>query len=141
MTWDRFATLAVVAWLTACGGGGTGAAAGAPTGAVAPRPQRRDPSVILQEEIDSISSAQTLYDVVRALRPAWLRQQQPTAVMGQNAAMLVVYLDGSRFGDPQSLRQIAARSVGAARYYSPTEAQARFGPGHLAGAIEVTSRR
>jgi hypothetical protein len=29
----------------------------------------------------------------------------------------------------------------AVRYFSPSAAQARFGPGHLNGAIQLSSRR
>jgi len=100
--------------------------------------QRRDPSLITAEEIGA-TTVQTLYDVVRALRPAWLLQRRPTALLRQNEVSLVVYVDGSRFGDAESLRQITPNVVRSVRYYSPSEAQARFGPGHLQGAIEVST--
>ncbi|SRR5258706_15481216 len=110
---------------------GTGGA-GRPSPSVA----RRDPNVITAEEINSRQS-QTLYDAVRALRPAWLMRRGPTTLMPQNEGALIVYVDGHRFGTAESLRQFVPTGVNSVRYFSPTDAEARFGPGHLHGAIEV----
>jgi len=46
-------------------------------------------------------------------------------------------VDGTRFGNIETLRQLVPGIAQAVRYYSPSEAEARFGPGHLNGAIEV----
>ena len=62
---------------------------------------------------------------------------RPTALMPQNEGQLVVYVDGTRFGGIESLRQLAPSVATAVRYYSPSDAEAHFGPGHLNGAIEV----
>jgi hypothetical protein len=51
-----------------------------------------------------------------------------------------VYVDGTRYGNLESLRQIVPSGIFSVRYYSPSNAEARFGPGHLLGAIEVTTR-
>ena len=48
-----------------------------------------------------------------------------------------VYLDGVRMGDIEHLRAIPESMVYAIRHYDPLEAQARFGIGHNAGAIQV----
>jgi hypothetical protein len=116
--------------LTACasGSGGTARAHGG----------RGDPNVITAEEIGR-APAQNLYDAVRALRPAWMMRSRPTALRPENESELIVYLDGRRFGNLESLRQIAPNAVTAVRYYSPSSAEARFGAGHLQGAIEVTT--
>jgi hypothetical protein len=124
----------VVSWsallLTACasGTGGTARTSGSTA--------RHDPNVITAEEIAS-KQAQTLYDVVRALRPAWMMRSRPTTLMPQNEGQLIVYVDGTRFGNIESLRQFVPNAVQTVRYYSPSDAEARFGPGHLHGAIEV----
>jgi hypothetical protein len=110
---------------------GTGGASG-PSTSVA----RRDPNLITAEEIASRQS-QTLYDAVRALRPAWLMRRGPTTLMPQNEGALIVYVDGHRFGSAESLRQFVPNGVQSVRYFSPSDAEARFGPGHLHGAIEV----
>jgi hypothetical protein len=142
MVQARFATLAVVAWLAmACGGGSAGSQAGAPTGQVAPRPQRarRDANVILQDEIDGVS-AQTLYDVIRALRPAWLVERAPSMLVDRVPETPIVYMDGIRLGDVETLHQLVPSTIMSARHYSAIEAQARFGTGHPAGVIELMSR-
>jgi len=97
---------------------------------------RRDPNIITPEEI-AAKPAQNLYDVVRALRPAWLMRNRPTALMPQNEGELIVYVDGTRYGNIETLRQFVPNAVQTIRYYSPSDAEARFGPGHLHGAIEV----
>ncbi|HEV8304060.1 MAG TPA: hypothetical protein VGQ25_03780 [Gemmatimonadales bacterium] len=111
------------------------------TGA-ATRPDRsgqQNQNLIDESEIRGVSAG-TALDVVHSLRPAWLLQRRPTSLMRQEGP-LVVYLDGRRYGDASSLRQISASSVRTIRYYQPSEAQARFGPDHPQGAIEVTTVR
>ncbi|SRR6266496_3430910 len=118
----------LAALVTACAAGATA------------RPDRsgqRDQNLIEESEIRAVAAG-TAFDVVRTLRPAWLLQRRPTSLMRQEGP-LVVYLDGRRYGDASSLGQISATSVRTIRYYQPSEAQARFGPDHPQGAIEVTT--
>lgn len=100
---------------------------------------RRDADVITAEELGS-TTVTTIYEAVRVLRPAWLMRSRPTAMLQQQQAQLVVYVDGTRYGTLESLRQLAPGGVFTVRYYSPGSAEGRFGPGHLLGAIEVTTR-
>ena len=97
---------------------------------------RRDPELITMEELSTTTST-TLYDAVRALRPAWMLRSRPTAVLQQQQAQLIVYVDGTRYGTIESLRQLSTNGVVSVRFYSVGAAQARFGAGHLLGAIEV----
>jgi len=121
--------------LAACASGTGG------TGRPSPSVARRDPNLITAEEIASRQSL-TLYDAVRALRPQWLMRRGPTTLLPQNEGALIVYVDGHRFGNVESLRQFVPNAVQSVRFYSATDAEARFGPGHLHGAIEVfTSTR
>lgn len=99
---------------------------------------RRDPELITQEEL-AATTATMLYDAVRALRPAWMQRSRPTAVLQQHQAQLLVYVDGARYGTIESLRQLSTSGVASVRFFSPGAAQARFGTGHLLGAIEVTT--
>lgn len=92
--------------------------------------------IITADELAKTTGS-TVYDAVRQLRPNWEMRARPTAMVRSNQAQLVVYLDGTRYGGFDSLRLIKWRSVGFVRYYSPGEAEAQFGPGHLVGAIEV----
>ena len=75
---------------------------------------------------------------MRQLRPTWIMRSRPTAVMQRNQAQLIVYVDGIRYAAGiESLRLVPLRSVASLRYFSPGNAEARFGAGHLVGAIEV----
>ena len=97
----------------------------------------RDSDVIIAEELAGTSGS-TAYDAVRQLRPAWIMRGRPTAVLKRNQSQLIVYVDGIRYAAGiESLRLLPIRSVASLRYYSPGSAEARFGPGHLLGAIEV----
>lgn len=99
----------------------------------------RDNSVLTQEEMRSVS-APSLFEVIRLRRPRWLTRSRPTAIRADAAqAEVVIYLDNVRFGGPETLRQIAPSSVGLVQYLSPSQAEARFGQGHINGAILVLS--
>ncbi len=105
--------------------------------------RERDPSpghdsdIILAEELAGTNGS-TAYDAVRQLRPVWILRSRPTAVVQGNQSQLIVYVDGIRYAAGiESLRLLPIRSVSSLRYFSPGNAEARFGPGHLLGAIEV----
>jgi hypothetical protein len=126
-----------VAALWACGGarGGAGTAT-----TDRPAPIRMGMgNVITAEELSRIS-ATSLEEAVRTLRPNWLRNS-PTTIRPEGEGTVIVYQDRVRLGGPESLRQINPTQVKEVRYYGPSEAEARFGPGHLHGAIEITSQR
>lgn len=101
---------------------------------------RKDPNFITAEEL-SAHPATTLYEALRALRPAWMMRNRPTAVLPQNQGQLLVYVDGTRFGNLESLRQLTTSGVISIRFLSPSGAEARYGPGHLLGAIDISTLR
>jgi len=85
----------------------------------------------------------TAYDAVARLRPNWLAAHGITSGQSNGAGTEYawVYLDGQRYGDLNTLRNIAAYNVGDIRYYDVTQAGARFGlHGGSSGVIEVTSK-
>jgi hypothetical protein len=96
-----------------------------------------DSDLIVAEELANTNGS-TAYDAVRQLRPTWIMRSRPTAVLQRNQALLIVYVDGVRYAAGiESLRLLPLRSVASLRYFSPGNAEARFGAGHLLGAIEV----
>jgi hypothetical protein len=95
-----------------------------------------DPNVVLADELRRYGAA-NLLDALRSMRPLWFRSS--AATFNQRGSGPLVYLDGRRFGTTGSLGAISIPSVVSVRYYSPSEAHGRFGPGHLQGAIDVTS--
>ena len=128
----------------------TQGAAGAPTGG--PKPSA---TFITAEEIERVH-VQNGYEAVQKLRPALLRQRQVASANGQggvskdappitgtnvSAGNLIVYVDGTRIGDINQLREISASSIATMRYYSASEAQMKWGSGHPGGVIEVISKR
>jgi|SRR5881296_1272442 len=100
----------------------------------------QDRNLILQEELQR-TSASNMFDAIRVLRPQWLRER-PMITGGRSSGQgsLLVYLDGSQFGDPTSLRQISVSIVQEVRFLSASEAQARYGTQGLQGVIVVTTR-
>ena len=122
---------AVAVSVAACASSGSSAGASGP---------RSSPSVITSDEIAK-TSVQNAFDAVQKLRPSMLRQRQVATANAQSSGELVVYVDNSRFGNADALRQIAANQVASLRYYTASEAQLKWGSGHPGGAIEVTTKR
>jgi len=92
------------------------ARAGAPT-------PRIDPNLITAEEIAS-RQVQTLYDAIRALRPAWMMRGRPTTLMPQNEGELIVKVKEPLADERKRLRR----------------GQILFTYLHLAPAPELTDR-
>ena len=96
---------------------------------------------------DEISTAHAditnAYDAIARLRPNWLQPHGITSGQdnGAGTEFAVVYLDGQRYGDLNSLRGIPAFHVGTIRYYDVTQAGGRFGiRAGSSGVIEVTTK-
>ena len=98
---------------------------------------RRDARQLTAEEIRT-SSASNMYDVIRSQRPEWLIKRGQTSINLEGD--IVVYVDNVALGGPESLKSIDAQSVQAARFLNASEAQMRYGVGHMHGAIVVTTR-
>jgi len=78
------------------------------------------------------------YEVVQRLRPRWLRRRGASFTI-QDAGLAVVYLNGTRYGHPDLLRQIRADEITTIRFLSGTDATTRFGLNHDGGAILVST--
>jgi hypothetical protein len=98
---------------------------------------RRDARILTAEEIRA-SSSSNLYDVIRSYRPEWLIKRGQTSINLEGD--IVVYVDNVALGGPESLKSIDAHSVQSARFMSASEAQMRYGVGHMHGAIVVVTR-
>jgi hypothetical protein len=106
------------------------------TSAASPRPARSSSTVIGTEELAAATQS-NLLDVIQALRPHWLRPQTTTMTSGGE---IVVYIESQRLGGPEALRQFHPSAAAQVRYFSPSEAQLRFGLGNLSGAIQIMPR-
>jgi len=107
-------------------------------------PLPKQANLITAEEIaEAHADANTAFDAVARLRPNWLAPHGATSTMANGAGTeyAQIFVDGQRYGDLNSLKNIAAYHVGEIRYYNITEAGARFGiRGGSGGVIEVTSK-
>lgn len=110
-----------------------GSACGRPTGETAVKPDR---AVITREQLIAAHFT-SVYDAVQGLRSNWLQTRgadsfsMPTEVK--------VYLDNTLLGGVETLRAIAPASVSYVRYYDGIAATTRWGLGHGAGAIYVST--
>lgn len=88
------------------------------------------------------TSAVDAFEVVRLLRPAWLRSRAAPSLSNPEATYARIYVDNVPMaGGTRDLRNIATGDIHEIRYLSPTEATTRFGTGHSGGVIMVMTRR
>ena len=108
----------------------------------------RKNNVISAEEIAK-SSASNAYDLIKTLRPQWLRARGISTGMpdpsgggvSDPGGGIAVYVDGARQGGLDQLENIGAERVQELRYLSANDATQKYGTGHTQGAIEVTTKR
>lgn len=110
------------------------AAAAEPTRLAATSPLT-SPNVVAHEEL--VASGRTdLFEYVRLHRPHWLRTR---GISTSGIFEVVVYVDGNRMGGPRALEQIRPDMTAELRYFDGREATTRWGTGHGAGVILVTT--
>jgi hypothetical protein len=127
------------------------------------RVERPSADLITREQIDGVKTA-NLYDAIEALRSNWLRERIPApvnrasstkdttgkaqystdydpsgrSVPGANGG-IQVYIDGTRVGGLAELKNIRPADVYSIRRINGIDAQARYGIGHSAGVIYVST--
>lgn len=127
--WPLLVLTMAVPVLGCASGGGDG-------GNGSPSPSRsRD--VLSTDEITD-GSISTAYEAVQRFRNSWLRTRGSTTST-QNVSP-VVYVEGVRFGDTESLRSIRIEDVQEMRFINARDATTRFGTGVTGGVIEVIRR-
>ncbi len=116
-------------------------------GACGPAPVSNDPysgrnrNVLLLDEIGgSRSLGATAYDVIAQLRPEYLRNRGTVSIKNNVQATAVVYVDGTKFGELESLRSVSAEHIFRIDYMSASDATTRFGTDHTGGAIVITTK-
>ena len=98
-------------------------------------------NVIGFEEIETRRTAGwTAWDLISSLRPNFLNSRGPTSLQRGVTTYPVVYLDGSRYGDIQTLKTISADSIRMVEYLSAGDATTRFGTDNASGAILLVTR-
>jgi hypothetical protein len=89
---------------------------------------------IRAEELTNLGTGNALA-AVRALRPGWLRTPTQQSMRGHDR--MVVYFEQLRLGGLDALQSMSITDIGKIEFVPAHEAQFRFGPGHLNGAIVV----
>lgn len=121
---------AVVASLAACASAGTSSGT------------RASPNHITSAEIES-SGASNALDLISRLRPNWLRPPKIVSLgAGTRQSVIVVYLDGNRLGDTQSLRSLSVSGLRSLEWLDATRAATvlnEIGSEPIGGAIVIKS--
>ncbi len=91
------------------------------------------------EELAATNS-QMVYEALELVRPEWLRGRGPVSLTDASEARPNVYMNGTRMGDLDHLREVYVTEVAELRYWPPGEAGARFGMGNPRGVIEIIRR-
>ena len=121
----KFATLTLLAVTAACASQSS-----------APGIPGQDRNVITREQVMTPNYT-TPYDAVQALRPTWLRAHGRDSF--NNPSQPLVYLDNVKLGDVESLRSIDRNGIQYIRFYDGSSANTRWGVGHSAGVIFVST--
>ena len=98
--------------------------------------QRVDRNVITREQIQQ-NGYRTAYDAVQALRSPWL-VSRPDGLTVQREVL--VYLDNTRMGGVETLRQIPAAQIIRITWIDAGTAVNRWGVDHSQGVIMVITR-
>ena len=104
-----------------------------------PSTPKRSRDVLLPDEFEA-SPARDAFGVVQQYRPQWLRSRGRTSFTNADAGLVQLYVNGSRWGDIERLREIPITEVIEIRYRSGQEATMRYGNNHAGGVIEVRMR-
>jgi hypothetical protein len=92
--------------------------------------------IITAEEI-AATSANNAYEAIQRLRPDLLNRDIRRSVDMFSTAGVVVYVQGARYGNKESLKTISALEIAEIRYLPKSEATMRFGSDHAGGAFLI----
>jgi hypothetical protein len=122
----------------------SGAPAGSPAAAdpmaSSTRPRyRRDR--LTEAEIAATTATSSALDLVRRLRPEWLRNRGgPSQQDSDGSREVQVWYNGRHLGDVATLRDVATSDLISLRWVDPIEARISYGPGNGRGVISITGR-
>jgi hypothetical protein len=78
-----------------------------------------------------------VYDAVASLRSAWLPVRGTDSF--RETSQIWVYFDQTRLGGVDELRAVTVNSIAWVRHYNGVDATMRWGVGHSAGVIFISS--
>jgi hypothetical protein len=97
-----------------------------------------DRYLIMGDEVREASAA-TAFEAVQLLHPEWLVLRGQEAIYNPEGDNIKVYLDNVQIGGVGELANIAASRIDYIRFFTATQATARWGTGHTHGAIQVVT--
>ena len=105
-----------------------------------PRPPKSSSTLINEDDIDKVrGSVASAYDVVKVLRPRWLRTDvlrlPGKAGQSMQGQTIQVFLDDREVGGLDYLRLIPPDQIYTLQYMSLAEVGARFGPSNGPGIV------
>ena len=83
----------------------------------------------------------TAMELIRRLRPGWLRARGQNSFTDASARYPVVYLDEIRHGALSTLYGIPSSQILSMRFVGTADATTRWGTGHPAGVINIATGR
>jgi hypothetical protein len=98
-----------------------------------------NPDLITREEIEAANDPHA-YDLIRRVRPRWLRARTQGSFGNPEPMFANVYVNELRFGDLNSLQRLDIRSIERIEYVDALDATTRFGTGNVGGVINVVLR-
>ncbi|MCI0691817.1 hypothetical protein L0337_07395 [candidate division KSB1 bacterium] len=100
---------------------------------------RRSTNLITAEEI-AASTARDAYEAIQLLRPSWLVTRGIASPNNPRSTVPTAYINNSRLGDIENLRNVSAISIAEIRLLSPNDATTLYGTGNVGGAIMVKTK-
>jgi hypothetical protein len=97
---------------------------------------RGDRNTLTQKQLTE-QNFESVYDAVQALRSSWLQARGPDSF--STPSQVWVYMDNVKLGDVSTLRMIHPRTVLEVQHFDANAATARWGIGHSAGVIYLTT--
>ncbi len=102
-----------------------------------PAPAHPDRAVITRQQLAD-SHFVTAYDAVESMHQSWFETRGPDSF--STPTRVIGYVDGVQVGGVEALRNIPVSAVVYIRHYDGVAATARWGLGHGAGVIFVSTR-
>lgn len=120
---SRLALISVLAVSLACASGGAATTSG-----------RQDSSLITRAQITQYQY-RNAFDAVQALHANWLTVKGTDSF--RNPSQIWVYLNETRMGGVEVLRDIAAPTIASIKHYDGIAASAKWGLDHGQGVVQV----
>jgi hypothetical protein len=100
---------------------------------------RVNPNVVTREELAEVGTG-SVYDAIVRRHGLFLKDRGRTSIYGKNIPRAVVFIADTEYGIIETMRNLPADRYEMVRYYSDTEASAKFGSQYMGGVIQLIPR-